>query len=968
MAVRPGRADEKGVITVLSADIVGSTGHIAACDPDEVATFFDRCFEQLRRAIEAAGGLLVSFEGDGGIAAFGWPGGLEDHADRACAAAWAIQHDIDLLGPGGAPVGYRVGVHSGLVALRHIRRRGRSRFNTVGAAVNIAAKLQQSAPPGAVVVSAETVGLCRNRLDLAAHEAPSIDGAPVTSAWRLTSRPSQVRYSEVAHRYPDQIIGRRAELQRLLARLPRAGAPGGAIAVIGEAGIGKSRLAAAAAAEAERAGVRVLIYYGDAMKRAAPFAPARALIAALLSLTDAAPRQRVSEALTPLDLAVDDAAAVAGLFAGRRSSQPSQGALTRTQVARALANAVLALTGGQATLLLIEDVHLVDPDSRLFLQLLAQAGPGLAVFLTGRPEAAADAAEVAGEVIWLEPLARPEMLELARRIWPAELAGDLIEGAVDRADGVPFVLEELARSAEAGEAAFKALPRRVESVIHARLRRLPRRVHAVAQALSLLGEEVDVDLLRSVTRIPTDALLTDLADLERFALVHPIGGGALRFRHQIIAEACAGTIPRRLSAELHKAAITAILARTPTGSGRYAQLALHAEGAGDDRRALGYLWDAAVEARGSAATASLNLIFDRALAVTERIGADAEKRYVDFVLMAFPSMLLLGEFDKMRAHLPRAMALARGHGRPDKVSNAQSERGMLCWFDGRYDEGIEATKDGLEIARALGAPALVYANQVMLANLLQGCGRIEEALAELASLRGALADVPEAERWGSPANPRSSALGFTAWIMVETGRYEEAKTFADSALDVALRHRDVYAEIMARNALGRCLLLMDRDAEAAACLATARELADTNGYDAPQANLTGHEAAALARIGRASEAVVIAETCFARRMHLRTGQMEVFLLTAGLAEALVRSGDADRGLAVLEEALAIARRVGNPCLLAAGLSLRAVLLDQYARDAARIGADRAEAAALAARHGLAVWGLAHEPSRQLRPA
>jgi len=959
-----GEAQERSIITVLSADIVGSTGHIAACDPDDAQVFFDRCFDHLRAAVEAAGGLLVSYEGDGGIAVFGWPGALEDHAEQACAAAWTIQHaDPDARGPGGAPVRFRVGIHSGLAGLRQIRRRGRSRFNTVGAAVNIAAKLQKSAAPGTIVVSEDTVNLCGGRLDLTTHAAPDVEGVAPVRAFRLHGRPERVRYSEVARRYPDPIIGRREELTAVRARLPRAGARGASIALIGEAGIGKSRLAAAVAAEAEMADVRTLIFYGDALKRAAPFAPARALLTELLRLPDSVQRTRVRETLASVAAAPNDIDAIATLFTAPkgRAQEPAR-SFTPTQIARALTDVFETLALGRPTLLLIEDLHLIDPESRQFLRLLAETARAqdLCLLLTGRPEALSDAREIADTVLRLEPMPRRDMLELGRRVWPVDqVSVGMIDRAVDRADGVPFVLEELARSAEAGEAAFNALPQRVESVIHARLRRLPRRANGVARALSLLGEDVDVDLLRSVTGIATDGLLNDLAELERFALLHPVGGGAIRFRHQIIAEACANTIPRKRRAQLHQAAIAAIVARPSGATRRHAQLAFHAEGAGDDRAALGYLWEAAVEARGTAAAASLNLIFDRAHAVIARIGADAEKRYVDFVLMAFPSMLLLGEFDKMSAHLPKVMDLARRQGRPDKVANCQGQLGMLCWFEGRYEEGLAATQEGLATARALAAPALIFANQIMLANVLHGAGQIERALVELDSLREVLADVPEAERWGSPAIPHSTALSFTGWIMIETGRYAEALDFARRGLDVAVRLSDPYSQVMARNALGRCLLLMGRNQEAAECLATARDLAETNGYDATKANLTGHMATALARIGHTREAIAIAEACLAANLHRRTGQMEVYCLKAGYAEALARAGAWDAGLAVLDEALVIARRIDNPCLTASGLALRARLLtelapaDSRALADPRVRADLQEAAAIRRRHGLA---------------
>ncbi len=216
----------------------------------------------------------------------------------------------------------------------------------------------------------------------------------------------------------------------------------------------------------------------------------------------------------------------------------------------------------------------------------------------------------------------------------------------------------------------------------------------LAQALSLLGENVDIGLAAAVMGIEEDALRDDLAALERFAFIHPLSQHSTHLRHQIIAEACANTIGRERRRQIHAAAIKAILSRHPSLGGRYQQLAFHAEGAGDDMAALGYLWEAGLEARRSAAAASLGLIFDRALQVIGRIGAAAEDRYVDFVLMAFASMVQLGEFDKVNLHLPRVMELVRRSDRPALISSTLSQLGMICWFEGRYEEGCAPPRRG----------------------------------------------------------------------------------------------------------------------------------------------------------------------------------------------------------------------------------------------------------------------------------
>src|SRR3954452_16821647 len=173
MAVGSAASAERNIITVLAVDMVESTRHIAVSDPDEAQAFLDYWLDHIRSSVERVGGQIVHYAGDGGIAIFGWPTAYEDHADRACIAAWDIQSHSESTGPRGHPVKFRVGVHSGLVGLRKGGRNAIYRFDVAGATVHVAAKLQQKASPGEVLLSAETGGLCRSPLDVTACETSS---------------------------------------------------------------------------------------------------------------------------------------------------------------------------------------------------------------------------------------------------------------------------------------------------------------------------------------------------------------------------------------------------------------------------------------------------------------------------------------------------------------------------------------------------------------------------------------------------------------------------------------------------------------------------------------------------------------------------------------------------------------------------------------------------------------------------
>jgi tetratricopeptide (TPR) repeat protein len=299
--------------------------------------------------------------------------------------------------------------------------------------------------------------------------------------------------------------------------------------------------------------------------------------------------------------------------------------------------------------------------------------------------------------------------------------------------------------------------------------------------------------------------------------------------------------------------------------------------------------------------------------------------------------------------------MARRHKRRDKVCVAMAHHGMICWFEGRYEEGLRVTEEGLAMARALNSAPLIFAHQLTLANLLHETGDASRAIEVERGLHDMLTGALETARLGAPALPKSMTLSFQGWYMPEVGRYHEGIALAERGLELAVRAHDVYAEILARCAIGRNLQMLHRNADSVDCFRIASDLAETNGYDAIRAHLVGRLAIGLTRTDRAREAVSIVEACLKGRLHLRAGQAEVYCLQAGYAEALVECGERERGLAALETALVIARSISNPRLIVDGLGLRARLLAELTPDDPQIAEDLREQEGLSKRFGLPVW-------------
>jgi predicted ATPase len=289
------------------------------------------------------------------------------------------------------------------------------------------------------------------------HEASAAIADRAIEIFRLNARPNDVGHNDVARRYQNPIVDRVDELAALRERLPRSGGESSSVALIGEPGIGKSRLATAAMTDALTSDVRCCVFYGAVQRRITAFAVARALVGDMLGARSLSSDDDLRETLAGLGVETSDLKTLETLFIVEKSrSRQRLSDSTQTQIARALANAFLALALTRPTLLLIEDLQWIDPESRQFLKMLAHASTPqpLCILLTCRPESSSQAADIAESIIHLQPLSRMHMETLGRQLWPENRSPSVLARAIDRADGVPFILEEFLRSADATNTAF----------------------------------------------------------------------------------------------------------------------------------------------------------------------------------------------------------------------------------------------------------------------------------------------------------------------------------------------------------------------------------------------------------------------------------------------------------------------------------------------------------------------------------
>lgn len=941
---------------MLHYDIVGSTRHIADFDkPEDARDMLYRCLAPARAAVAKSNGFLIDPEGDGGLAVFGWPVAHEDHADRACAAAWDLQHQIALEprhGPSGRPIEFRVGVHSGLVFFWYEDGRARA----AGVPVHLAAGLQKAAPPGGVWISTKTLSLCRSKLVVTPQPLPPALGDFNIDVLRLEARPRGLTDSEFARRYTSPIVGRAEQMQVLRRSLPGAEEQG-AVAMIGDPGIGKSRLAAALMEEAQSASVRTYAFFGDGQETTTPFAAARALILQALATPSQTPADPLVAALLAAGLDAETIARVAPVIDGRDTDRHKDVAQTPIAMARALVSTFRALTRAQPASVLVEDLHLLDAESREFLRLLARdedAAP-LSLLLTGRPEADADAHEIARTVVRLPALPETDMVALATRLWDGEpLAPEAIKELLRRADGLPFALEQIISSLDPGQRpAFDRLPLGVESIIHARVNRLSPHLREMVQSLGVLGEETALDIALKTSALDDASFREGLRELEALAFIHTGWSQSIRFRHALLAEACRTMLTRKQSETLHGVALRAIEEQHPNDPTQFGRLAHHASHAGDDLLALDYYWRAGRHARRQSARQSMKLIFDQALETIARVGADADDKFADFVLLAFESMHQIGDFQRMMPMLMRTIELTRAAGQREKVCIALSHLGMAHWLDAHYAGGVAYAEEALEIAKELDRLPLIYYSQQTLAALLHIVGDVDRSIALMSDLCRIFDGPAEAMRLGGVEIPGVLSRGFLAEFLVDVGRYREAVESASAALAIAQAAREPFSEVMARITLGEAYLHNSEPERAVECLIPAKQQFEHFGLWASEPTVCGFLAAALSRCGRGEEALAMTQKIFdVNRIATPRAKHALWL---GHTEARRAALGPAAAIEAATSAIDFARERGAVASLVQMLGLRARIAGDIDASDPSIARDRAEHAALCQRFGVVAW-------------
>jgi class 3 adenylate cyclase/tetratricopeptide (TPR) repeat protein len=989
---------ERKHATVLFADVRGSTSLIAEVDAEMAIQLLDPALRIMQEAVERFGGVVNRHMGDGVMALFGAPVAAEDHALRACLAARAMVDAIAAMND--AAIAIRVGMASGEVVIRPTGRDATD-YDAMGVAAHIAARLEGMAEPGTVLLPAATAQLVQGMTELEALGPQVLRGidtpvplfrliaAAERSSWEIRSSAQSL----------SRFVGRESELTQLGLALRRARLRRGqAVSIVADAGVGKSRLVHEFFRTLSEDSWQVMRVAATPQSTAVPYFLAGELLRALCGANHSDPVASVAAQLSDVLLKRDPHADMVPLLSLLDATPEEAGWELMDQPARrrrlvaALRTAVLAAAAEGPLVLVVDDYHWVDQPSVAVLNAIVDSMGSARVLLlmTSRPDQRPvwpDAQGLGANCIEidLQPLApgNAEAL-LAELIGNSDALAPLRARIVAQADGTPLFLEEIASSliesgvVRPGSEALPmfgevSIPVSVQAILAARIDRLPAARRRLLQVASVIGKDLALPLLASISELGTTELAEELAALRAagflYESVQP-GGIVHSFKHALTHAVAYDSLLRRHRRILHARVLAAMEQIFATRLAEMTeQLASHAMRGEAWPDAVRYCLAAAERANARSAWQEAVAFLESAVQALGHLPQGAEQVATGIAARLRLRAVLapLADVPRMMRYLDEARGLADAAGKQMLLAQVNISRGAMLGHMGEIEDGIAAGRAALETMHQAGdsegvvgasfalgqslwyaggyeeAEALMTANLPHLAREAKLQGNVTTGTASviylcclsnvrvdtgnLAQARAALRQARAvAEATSRPFDLLATSL-YEGPLHLVSGRATVAADILESALDIA-RGSDipVHVPFIARS-LGRAYALSGRLDEALVLLHDAMRYASDHGLEGMRL-LCGPALGLAQALSGSNEAV---ETCKAIAAAARAQGMRPTAVQALHVQAIAhaRRGDLATAEACFVEAIAAATALGmRPEAAQAQENLSRLLLDQ----------------------------------------
>jgi class 3 adenylate cyclase/predicted ATPase len=822
---------ERKTVTALFADIKGSTELMQELDPEEARVIIDPALKIMVEAVRRYEGYVVQSTGDGIFALFGAPLAHEDHPQRALYAALQIQQELRQHGQSVAQrrpaLEARIGVNTGEVVVRTVETGGKVEYTPIGHTANLASRLQTVAPAGSIAIGDDTRNLVEGYFHLRGLGLTEVKGVsePI-NVYEVTGLgPLRSHFQLSARRGLTKFVGRNRELAEMKRALELAtSGHGQLIAVVAEAGTGKSRLFYEFKATLP-AECKLLEAYSVSHGKASAWLPVLELLRGYFGIQDAddatARREKVRTALAALDPVLSDALPyVCGLLAIQETPDPlaqMDPQVRRRRTLDALKRIIIRESLNKLTAVIFEDLHWIDGETQALLDLLADsiANSRVLLLVNYRPEYHHEWANKSYySQFRLGALGRESAGEML-----AALLGEGIELVplkrlmIERTEGNPFFIEEMVQAlfekgALVRNGAVKVtrslsqlrLPPTVQGILASRIDRLPAEQKELLQTQAVIGRESSLGLLRQIASSPDIQLGRMLADLQagEFIYEQPVANDVeYVFKHALTQEVAYNSLLIERRKELHNRAGQALETLFDDQlDDHLSELAHHYSHSDNADKAIEYLGRAGQQAmqRSAHSDAITNLTAAIKLLQSFPDGQDRIERELPLQLAIGPAFIALKGWGapEMERAFTRARELCTLLGNPPQLFPALAGVCSIHLVRAELQAAKDLAEELLLVAQRTHDPTRLESAHYYLAITSFHRGELplaREHVEEAIALHHYKPDWP---RRSSGIDSAVACLTYGGWMLWYLGYPEQALKRSDEARALAgrLSHPD----------------------------------------------------------------------------------------------------------------------------------------------------------------------------------
>jgi class 3 adenylate cyclase/tetratricopeptide (TPR) repeat protein len=816
---------ERKQITVLFADIKGSTELIESLDPEEARTLLDPALHAMMEAVHRFEGTVNQVLGDGIMALFGAPLAHEDHAVRACYAALAMQAAMRRYGEEvrrshGIEMQIRVGLNSGEVVVRAIGNDLHMDYSAVGQTTHLAARMEQLATPGSIRLTATTLRLAEGLVRVHALGPVPVRGLaePVEVFALIGTSAIRRRLQAAAIRGLTRFVGRQSELEKLQQALEQARAGHGqVVAAVGEAGVGKSRLVHEFVHSHHTQDCLVLESASVSYGKATPYFPVIDLLKRYVHVDDHDDTRTIRAKITGHILTLDETlqetiASLLSLLEALPDDSPFlrlDPPQRRQRTLEALKRLMLRESQVQPLVLVFEDLHWIDSETQALLDGLSESLPTASILLlvNYRPEYKHSwGSKTYYTQLRLDPLPLANADELLQSLLGDDASLEPLKRLlIARTEGNPFFLEESVRTLVetqvlVGESGAYRLaqdlptihvPATVQAILAARIDRLGPEEKRLLQTAAVIGPEVPFSLLQAIAELSEEALHQRLSHLQSAEFLYETWLFPEReytFKHALTHEVAYGSMLQERRRALHTRIVETLERLHPNRLVEQVEhLAHHALRGEVWDKALAYCRQAGEKAMARSAYREAVGSFEQALSALRHLPEqrDMLEQAIDLRLALRSALFPSGDYVRFLAYLCEAESLAVALDDPRRLGQVLLFLSNYFHVMGAHDQAITAAQRALALATASrDGVRHAHANRY-LGEVYQAQGDYRRAVVCFGQTVAALDGAWRRERFGQVILPAVLARAYLATCHAELGTFAEGSALGEEGLQIA---------------------------------------------------------------------------------------------------------------------------------------------------------------------------------------